>query len=146
MEIATAAVKMAQEAMGAEVEDEQDIPEVPVYPERGARAHGGERPFRKGDRDSGPKRGAPGGRRGLEGGSTRLYIGAGREAGVRPGDLVGAITGEAGVSGREIGAIEITDRFSIVEVADEVAERVLDSLRATKIKGKKVTVRRDKGQ
>ncbi len=59
------------------------------------------------------------------GGMTRLFIGAGREAGVRPQDLVGAITGEAGIAGREVGAIEIADRFSLVEVADAVAEDVI---------------------
>jgi ATP-dependent RNA helicase DeaD len=140
MEIATAAVKMVQEALGTEVEDEADIPEVPVY-ERGPAARKDARTERRPGRDTGPKRSSAAGRRGA-GGSTRLFIGAGREAGVRPGDLVGAITGEAGVSGREIGAIEITDRFSIVEIADDVADRVLESLRTSKIKGKKVTIRK----
>ena len=45
-----------------------------------------------------------------------LFVGAGREAGIRPGDLVGAITGEAGINSRELGAIQIADRFSLVEV------------------------------
>src|SRR5690606_38371832 len=136
--------KMAQEALGTEVEDEADIPEAQIHPERGARERVDGR-GRKPARDSGPKRGAPR-RGGLEGGSTRLYIGAGRDAGVRAGELVGANTGGAGVSGRGIGAIESTARFSLVEVADEVAARVLDALRASKIKGKKVTVRRYKEQ
>jgi ATP-dependent RNA helicase DeaD len=74
---------------------------------------------------------------------TRLFIGAGREAGVRPQDLVGAITGEAGVAGREVGAIEIADRFSLVDVADDVAEAVIGALRGAKIKGRKVKVRRE---
>ena len=74
---------------------------------------------------------------------TRLFIGAGREAGVRPQDLVGAITGEAGIAGREVGAIEIADRFSLVEVADAVAEDVIGALRSAKIKGRKVKVRRE---
>ena len=77
------------------------------------------------------------------GGMTRLFIGAGREAGVRPQDLVGAITGEAGIAGREVGAIEIADRFSLVEVADDVAEDVIGALRSAKIKGRKVKVRRE---
>ena len=56
---------------------------------------------------------------------------------------MGAITGEAGISGREIGSIEIADRFSIVEVSEAVAEEVIEALRGSKIKGKKVVVRRD---
>lgn len=75
---------------------------------------------------------------------TRLFIGAGRDAGVRPQDLVGAITGEAGVAGSEIGAIHIADRFSIVEVADDVAGAVIDAMRGSKLKGRKVIVRRDR--
>jgi ATP-dependent RNA helicase DeaD len=74
----------------------------------------------------------------------RLYVGAGRHAGVSPRDLVGAITGEAGITGREVGAIEIADRFSLVEVPEEVATRVIDALRGARIKGQKVTVRRDR--
>ncbi len=40
----------------------------------------------------------------------------GRKAGVRPGDLVGAIANETGLSGREIGPIRITDNYSVVGV------------------------------
>jgi len=74
----------------------------------------------------------------------RLYIGAGRQAGIRPGDLVGAITGEAGVASRDLGAIEIADRFSLVEVPESIAERVITALRGSTIRGKKVTVRRER--
>ena len=78
------------------------------------------------------------------GGMARLYISAGRQAGVRPQDLVGAIANEAGVAGGLIGAIQITDRFSLVEVPEEVAEQVIRALGKTTIRGKKVQVRRDK--
>ena len=75
---------------------------------------------------------------------TRIYIGAGRKAGVRPNDLVGAIANEAGISSREIGAIEIADGFSLVEIAEESADDVIGALRASAIKGKRVTVRRER--
>ena len=52
----------------------------------------------------------------------RVYVGAGRKAKVRPADLVGAIVNEAGIDPRAIGAIQITDRFSLVELPDEVAD------------------------
>lgn len=74
----------------------------------------------------------------------RLYIGAGRTAKVRPGDLVGAIANEAGIDARAIGAIQIGDRFSIVEVPEEIADDVVDALRNSTIKGRKVLVRRDR--
>src|SRR5258708_29799284 len=76
----------------------------------------------------------------------KIFIGAGRQAGVRPQDLVGAIANEAGVAGGLIGAIQIRDRFSLVEVPDEVANQVIRALGKTTIRGKKVQVRPDKGQ
>ncbi|HVD94048.1 MAG TPA: DbpA RNA binding domain-containing protein, partial [Vicinamibacterales bacterium] len=79
-----------------------------------------------------------------DGDRTRLFVGAGRRAGVRPGDLVGAITGEAGIDSREIGAIEISDGFSLVEVPEARAQEIIVALRATKIRGHKVIVRRER--
>ena len=73
-----------------------------------------------------------------------LFVGAGREAGIRPGDLVGAITGEAGINSRELGAIQIADRFSLVEVPASRADEIIAALRATTIRGRKVPVRRDR--
>jgi len=76
--------------------------------------------------------------------TTRLYIGAGRKAGIRPGDLVGAIANEVGVDASAVGAIEIADRFSLVEVPEEIVDDIIGALRATTIKGKRVVVRRDR--
>ncbi len=75
----------------------------------------------------------------------RIFIGAGRDAGIRPQDLVGAIANEAGVSGGIIGAIQISDRFSLVEVPEDVANQVIKALGKTTLRGKKVRVQRDKG-
>jgi ATP-dependent RNA helicase DeaD len=63
---------------------------------------------------------------------------------VRPGDIVGAIANEAGLDARAIGAIDIADRFSLVEVPDEAVGDVIAALRGTTIRGKRVTVRRDR--
>jgi ATP-dependent RNA helicase DeaD len=73
----------------------------------------------------------------------RIYVSAGRGTGLRPADLVGAISNEAGVSSREIGAIEIEERFSMVEVSDHIAEDAIRALRNTSLRGQRVTVRRD---
>ena len=83
-------------------------------------------------------------KRGSGGGVTRLFVGAGRAAGVRPGDLVGAITNEAGLRGGDIGAIQIADGFSLVEVPDDAADHVIRALRAATVKGLKVMVRRER--
>ncbi len=79
-------------------------------------------------------------------GMTRLFVGLGHIAGLRPGDLVGAIAGETGLSGRQIGAIDISDRFSLVEVPSDEADRVINALRATSIKGLRANVRRERDQ
>ena len=74
----------------------------------------------------------------------RLFIGGGREMGLRPQDIVGAITGEAGVTSRSLGAIEISDNFSLVEVPESLGDDIIAALKATMIRGKKVTVRRER--
>jgi ATP-dependent RNA helicase DeaD len=140
MQVALAAVKLAHRADGAEDDEADEIPEPTPHREKPARgARGGGRQAAGGGGLSRRRPRGEGGRAGM----TRLFIGAGREAGVRPQDLVGAITGEAGIAGRDVGAIEIADRFSLVEVADDVAASVIGALRSAKIKGRKVKVRRE---
>jgi ATP-dependent RNA helicase DeaD len=72
----------------------------------------------------------------------QVYVSAGRAAGVGPADIVGAITGEAGVSGEAVGAIELADRFSLVEVAESVVDKVVEALRQATIRGRRVTASR----
>jgi ATP-dependent RNA helicase DeaD len=75
---------------------------------------------------------------------TRLFVGAGRKSGIRPGDLVGAIVNEAGLSPRDLGAIQIADRFSLVEVPESRADDVVSAMRKTTLRGEKVQFRREK--
>ncbi|MGY2001418.1 DEAD/DEAH box helicase [Blastococcus sp. SYSU DS1024] len=140
MEVALAAVKLAHEAAGP-VDDDEEIPQVSFRPERdGGRAGGGRdagRRDERGGRPAGRSGGAP---------AARLFVGVGRDAGIRPGDLVGAITGETGLTGRDVGSIEIHQRFALVEVPESAADEVVQALRATMIKGRKAQVRRDRGR
>jgi ATP-dependent RNA helicase DeaD len=137
VDIAAAAIKLAHEAT-APTEDEADIPPVQIRDSDGGRDRGRDRGGRDRDRQGAKPR------RSGSSNTTRLFIGVGRQAGVRPQDLVGAITGEAGLKGRDIGAIEIADRFSLVEVGNDVADNVIAALKATTIKGKRMTVRRER--
>lgn len=75
---------------------------------------------------------------------TRLYFGVGRRDDAKPGDLVGAITGEAGVAGAQVGKIEIMGNFSLVDVDSQVADAVLNKLDGATIRGRTVPVRRDR--
>jgi ATP-dependent RNA helicase DeaD len=129
-EVALAAVKLAHETGGTL--DEEELPEAELRPaddRRGRRKATG-RDQRRG--------------RQATAGTTRLFVGTGRVSGVRPQDLVGAITGESYLSGKDIGAIEIADRFSLVEVPESAADDVVAALRQTSIKGRKATVRRER--
>jgi ATP-dependent RNA helicase DeaD len=71
---------------------------------------------------------------------TRLYIDIGREGNVRPSDIVGAIANEADIPGRSIGAIEIYDYFTLVDVPTGDAKKVLRALKDTRIRNRRVTV------
>jgi ATP-dependent RNA helicase DeaD len=149
MDVAAAAVKQADAAKDGASETEE-IPTVSLRPERpasrnGAReraptpkAHRGQAEAPRSRKRAGPI--TP------EWNVARLYVGAGRRSNIRPADLVGAIVNEAGVDPRAIGAIQITDRFSLVEVPDEIADEIISTLRAATIKGKRVPVRRDREQ
>ena len=75
---------------------------------------------------------------------TNLWIGAGQRAGIRPGDLVGAIANEAQVDSKLIGPIQIREAFSIVGVPKELADRVILAMQKTTLRGRKVQVRRDR--
>ncbi len=77
-------------------------------------------------------------------GWARLFISGGRRAGIRPADLVGAITAEAGVPGSVIGAIQITDGFSLVDVAADVVDQVVRALRGATIRGRTFAVHLDR--
>jgi ATP-dependent RNA helicase DeaD len=131
--LALAAVKLAHEASGASLAEDEELPEVEL-PRPGDDRHAG----RKGSgRDQ--RRARPG-----NAGTTRLFVGAGRSSGVRPKDLVGVITSRSYLSGNDIGAIEIADRFSLVEVPEAAADDLIAALRQAGIKGRKATVRRER--
>ncbi|HEX8906622.1 MAG TPA: DEAD/DEAH box helicase [Longimicrobiaceae bacterium] len=140
IDIAAAAAKLAADATrGEEPDSEVEIPQWDERrPPRDRDREGGRGPRGRHDRFEGG--GPP--RRGRDGrGMTRLFIGVGRRRGIRPGDIVGAIAGEARIPGEGIGAIEIADQFTIVEVADEFADQVLRAMRNATIKGRPVSVR-----
>jgi ATP-dependent RNA helicase DeaD len=168
IEIAAAAVKLAHVAVSGESgeSEERDLPAA-ALPREGPRAARDER----GHRDQrGPGRRTPRTPRAPQAAPdprsprvpraprdshsprdpraprtmARIFIGAGRNAGVRPADLVGAIANEAGISSRELGAIEIADRFSLVEVPEELAQNVIASMRKASVRGHKVQVRLDR--
>jgi ATP-dependent RNA helicase DeaD len=161
VELTLAAIKLVHESMHKSQDDNGDISAPKLPSERsGDRSFGDSRYGSKSRRDRGgdpgpqgdhargarPGRAAParrmGGERSANGDVVCLKVNVGRAVGVRPGDLVGAITGEAGVPGRAIGAIEITDHHSLVEVPGSMASDILAALGRARIKGHKINAQR----
>ncbi|HEY0533573.1 MAG TPA: DEAD/DEAH box helicase [Actinoplanes sp.] len=135
--IALAAVKLLHEAGGGDVDDEEEIPTPEAPPP-------GRNPQHRDARQGSGKRDQPTRARASDASVTRLFFGIGRRAGLRPQDLVGAIAGESGLSAREIGAIQITDRFSLVEVPEPAADMVIAAMQRSTIRGRRPTVRRER--
>ena len=77
---------------------------------------------------------------GAEEGMVRLFINIGKKQGIRPGDILGAIAGESGISGNLVGTIDLYDKYTFVEVPREVASDVLEAMKNVKIKGKSINV------
>lgn len=130
LKVAAAALSYIQKLSGND-EAEEDIPDVKV-PQHRSLADRSVKKNRPHLSDRAPQQGM-----------TRIYIGAGREAGITPADIVGAITHEANIPGRRVGAIDIADRFTLVEVDTPVAMPVINALRNTSLKGRSFTVKKD---
>ena len=70
----------------------------------------------------------------------RLFINIGKNQGIRPGDILGAIAGESGMPGRMVGSIDMYDGYTFVDVPAEYAEDVLNAMSHARIKGKHIHV------
>ena len=69
-----------------------------------------------------------------------LCLSAGRKDKIRPGDVLGALTKDAGLAGDVIGKIDITALYSFVAIQHKYAEQAFEYLRDGKLKGRKVNV------
>jgi ATP-dependent RNA helicase DeaD len=127
--VAAAALALATKGQRP-VDDGPDIPEV-------------ESPRPQRDRRPEVPRFAPRGRLGGRG-MARVFIGAGRSEGVGRRELVAAFEDTAGLGSRDIGTIEVAERFSLVEVPGELTDYVIDALQGVRFRGRPVVVRRDR--
>ena len=106
---------------------------------RFARDRGDRGPRFGGGDDRGPRRekAAPGP---VEEGMSRLYFNVGHQDRIAPRDFVGAIAGESGIAGRDIGAIEIYDNYTYVDVPERDSRVVIRAMDGNTIKGNRVQV------
>ena len=102
---------------------------------RGGRGRGRDNGRGRSGRDNRGGRG-----RKSDGDMARLFVNLGKNQGVRPGDILGAIAGESGISGRMIGSIDMYDKYTFVEVPSDCAGEVVECMKNAKIRGKNVHV------
>jgi ATP-dependent RNA helicase DeaD len=76
----------------------------------------------------------------------KLFLSVGERDGLATKDLLGAITGEAGVPGGKVGKIDIKESHSLVEVQEAVAGKVISALNGTSIRGRAVRADFDRGR
>jgi ATP-dependent RNA helicase DeaD len=83
---------------------------------------------------------------GAQPGMVRLFINVGKAQKIRPEDIVRTIAGESDISGSSIGVINIYEKFTFVEVPEDVAERVISVMQKNTIKGFRINVEPAKGR
>jgi ATP-dependent RNA helicase DeaD len=139
--IALAAIKLVHESRGATI-DELEIPDA--SDRLRGKSSDGKKKFDKSKNRNAGERDRPGkkGQRSGGAGTGFVHVSLGRKAGVRPGDLVGAIANETGLVGREIGPIRISDAYSVVGVPEASVDHVIETMQSTTMRGKRARVRR----
>ncbi|MEE6297117.1 DEAD/DEAH box helicase [Georgenia wangjunii] len=99
---------------------------------------------RDGGARSGPRSSAArGGRRDVVG--TRYRVEVGHRDGVQPGAIVGAITGEGGLRGKDLGKIDIFPSFSLVEISADIDAETTRRIGAARVAGRPLKIRPDSG-
>ena len=73
-------------------------------------------------------------------GMVRLFINIGKKDKIRPGDILGAVAGESKIPGKLVGAIDMYDNYTFVEVPKEHGKDVLKAMKNAKIKGKAISI------
>lgn len=71
----------------------------------------------------------------------KLFFNVGRKHRVSPADFVGAIANEAGIPGKAIGAIDVNERFTLVDVPKEFVSQVLSKMSDTQIRSQSANIR-----
>lgn len=137
---------------------EGDRPDLNAMPERRERSDsfgGRERGGRNGERGRSGERGDRGGRGGERGerrprertstapdaGMKRFRIDVGHVHHVKPGNIVGAIANEANISSKNIGAIEIYDTYSTVDLPAAMPAETKEQLSGTRVAGQRLAIR-----
>lgn len=139
---------LAAALLALAVGDQGPRPEDEIRQEREERAARRRRDDEAGDdAHTSERRGrgkAAGSRR--ERGDARTYrVAVGHRDGVAPGAIVGAITGEGGLRGSDLGKIEIYPSFSLVEISASLNSETMRRIGAARVAGRALRMRPDQG-
>src|SRR5699024_2437587 len=77
----------------------------------------------------------------IAGGPARWRVAVGHRDGVQPGALVGALTGEGGLTGKDVGKIDIFGSFSLVDIPGGLSPQALERLERTRVAGRPLRIR-----
>ena len=139
-----AAFALVHASTGGDIEDDDreltaSLDSAGTSGKQGKRSAGATGPGGKSGKSAGGKQGKP------APGKARIWVSLGRKSGVTPSDIVGAVTGEAGLKGRDVGPVKIQEFFSLVDVPEDKARKVVKSLNHCTIRGRKAKVKLDQG-
>ena len=76
-----------------------------------------------------------------EAGMSRFRLAVGKQDGVRPGNIVGAITNEANLDGEDIGSIRIHHSYTTIDLPTDRADEIIDALSETRVSGRAIKIR-----
>ena len=130
-----AAFALVHEGNGGDIEDDDRELSASLDGDSKGTARG------KGDKPGKSRPGASSKQTSPAPGKARLWVSLGRKSGVTPSDIVGAGTGEAGLKGRDVGPVKIMEFFSLVDVPEAKARKVVKALNHCTIRGRKAKVK-----
>lgn len=108
--------------------------------ERGGRPESGRYDNERGGRDVRDRA-----RAGSSSGGPRYRVAVGHRDGLQPGALVGALTGEGGLTGKDVGKIDIFGSFALVDIPNGLTPEVVERLARTRVAGRPLHIRVDSG-
>jgi ATP-dependent RNA helicase DeaD len=139
---AVAALAVGDEGPGARPTEGDDLDDALNRARVGAkRAERSDRPDGRGENRNGPRGGSA---RRTENG-TMYRVAVGHKDGAQPGAIVGALTNEGGLTGKDLGKIDIFPSFSLVEIAAELTPEAFDRIGRARVAGRPLRIRLDEG-
>lgn len=144
---ALAKVAQGDEPLLLSEKDRPDVHAKPSFkdraerPDRGSRPDRGRSSGRDGGRDGGRDRKPSRPRGNPDSGMKRFRIDVGYVHGAKPGNIVGAIANEGDMSSKNIGAIDIHDNYTLVDLPESMPAKTKETLQKTRVAGQRLNIR-----